>query len=220
VYFGETESTMKRLFVKSAVTARGSWSGKLPEPRGFLRAVLRKDGEVWMGAVLPVATGTPLLAETCLEELVTARSGSSKSWLSIPPVQVSEHKGGPVGEGKFLRLDGDMQGQMELVGERIAVDPNKTYLTGGWFRYGENQGSARLGWRIYDDSGKEIGSHSGRGNFRGERWNFGFQAFGRGPGASRLPKEAAWLEVYVEFHGPCDLQGLFVMEEEPPPPAE
>lgn len=220
VFFGESESTMKRLFVKSAVPARGVWSGPLPKPAGFLRATLTKGESVWMGPVFPVANGVSLLAGDCLEELVTARGSSSKSWLSIPPVTVTEHKGGPVSGGKFVRLGGDMNGQMELVGKRIAVDPGKNYLLGGWFRYADNQGSARLGWRVYDAGGRELNSFSGRGNFRGDRWNQVLQTLGTGPGASRLPKEAAWLEPYVEFHGRCDLQGLFVIEGEPAATAE
>jgi len=216
VYFGENETSMKRLFSKPAVAARGSWSGKLPAGQGYLRAMLRQGEDVLIGPVVSAAAGNSLLSQDSLNEVLTAKDGTAKGWAGVPPVPVSLEKGGPAGEGKYLRLDGDQGNQMELTGERIAIDPKKNYLAGGWFRYQQNNGSARLAWRIYDAGGKELGQYSPNGNFNGDRWNYGVQRFGQGRNSIDLPKTAAWLEPYVEFSGRCDLQGIFVTEVDAP----
>jgi len=211
VYFGENQNAMKRLFTKSAVPARGSWSGKLPAGQGYLRAFLRLGEDVLMGPAVAAASGVSLLAPESLDEILKAKDGSAKGWSGIPPVPVSQEKGGPAGEGKFLRLDGDQQSQMELTAERIAIDPKKTYLAGCWFRYGQNAGSARFAWRIIDAAGKELGQYSANGTFNGDRWNYAVQRFGSEQrNAVDIPKDAAWLEPYLEFNGRCDLQGIFV----------
>ena len=213
VYFGVSQNAMKRLFSKSAVPARGSWSGKLPAGQGYLRAFLRQGEDVLMGPSVAAASGVSLLAPESLDEILKAKDGSAKGWAGIPPVPVSQEKGGPAGEGKFLRLDGDVQSQMELTAERIAIDPKKTYLAGCWFRYGQNDGNARFAWRMYDAEGKELGQYSPNGNFNGDRWNYAVQRFGSGRRNSvEIPKNAAWLEPYLEFNGRCDLQGIFVTE--------
>ncbi len=212
VYFGENEASMKRLMSKPAVAARGSWSGKLPADQGYLRAILRQGDDVLLGPMVSAAAGTPLLAGDSLGAILTAKDGTAKGWTGIPPVPVSLEKGGPAGEGNFLRLDGDQGNQMELTAERIPLDPTKNYLAGGWFRYQQNYGSARMAWRIYDADGKELGQYSPNGNFRGDRWNYAVQRFGQGRNSIDLPKTAAWLEPYVEFSGRCNLQGIFVTE--------
>ena len=116
--------------------------------------------------------------------------------------------GGAAGEGKYLRLDGDQGNQMELTGERIAIDPKKNYPAGGWFRSQQNNGSARRAWRINDARGKEPGRYSPTGNFNGDRWNYGVQRFGPGRNSVDLPKTAAWLEPQGEFSGRCRLEGI------------
>lgn len=212
VYFGENESAMKRIFSKSAVASRGTWTGKLPSARGYLRAFLRQGEEVFVGPSVPAAGGTALLGPESLGEIMSAKNGQAKGWASVPPVPISQEKGGPGGAGAFLRFDGDQGNQMELIAERIAVDPKKNYLAGCWFRYPQNDGSTRIGWRVYDAKGKEINSYSANGNFQGDRWNYGVQMLGPGRNSSGLPDKAAWIEPYVEFNGRCDLQGVFITE--------
>ena len=130
-------------------------------------------------------------------------------------VTATLEKGGPSGDGKFLRLEGDRQNEMELSAERIPVDPKKSYLLGCWFRYQQNMGNVRVGWRITDANGKEINNYSGNGNFQGDRWNYAVQRFGRGNNSSSFTDNAAFIEPYVTFSGRCDLQGMFVTEIEP-----
>jgi hypothetical protein len=120
-------------------------------------------------------------------------------------------EGGPL-DAKFVRMDGDPQNQMELVAERIPIDPRKNYLVGGWFRYSQNTGNARIGWRVCDANGKDLGNYFGSGNFEGDQWNYAVMRFGRGSNFSGLSESAAWLEPYAEFKGRCDLQGMFVTE--------
>jgi tetratricopeptide (TPR) repeat protein len=216
IYFGRNQNSMKRLFSKAGVAARGTWSGKLPEGQGYLRAFLRKGEEVLMGPSVPAAGGVSLLAAQSLDEIVAAKNGVAKGWASIPPVPIVQLKGGPAAEGKFIRFDGDQQNRMELIAERIAIDPKKNYLAGCWFRYPQNEGSVSVGWRIYDKNGKELTSSSASGNFQGDRWNYGVCLFGKGSNSSGLPDKAAWLEPYLEFNGQVDIQGIFVTEIERP----
>jgi hypothetical protein len=212
VYFGHSENEMKRLFSKPAAPARGQWTGKLPAGAGYLRAVLRQGEDMFFGPPIPVATGRILVAPDSLEQLPLAKDGQVRGWVSVPPVPVSLEKGGPSGEGKFVRLDGDRQTEMELVAERVPIDPKKNYLLGCWVRYGQNAGNARVGVRVYDAAGKEIDRYSAYGNFQGDRWNYAVQRFGRGRNSTSLSERAAWIEPYLEFSGRCDLQDLFVVE--------
>lgn len=212
VFFGESENAMKRLFSKSSAPARGEWTGRLPGPRGFLRAVLRQGDVMILGPSVFAANGQLLQSPDSLEQVTTSRGGLAKGWTSVPPTAMTLEKGGPVGSAKYLRIEGDRQNEMELVGERIPLDPQKSYVVGCWFRYPQNAGNSRVGWRIYDAAGKEINNYSGNGNFQGDRWNYATQRFGRGNNFSGLGDKAAFLEPYVEFTGRCDLQGMFVTE--------
>jgi tetratricopeptide (TPR) repeat protein len=217
VFFGESESSMKRLFAKSAAPARGEWTGKLPGSRGYLRAVLRQGENMILGPTVFVASGKLLQPPDSLEQVTVARGGAGKGWSSVPATPAALEKGGPSGSGKYLRIEGDRQNEMELVAERIPIDPKKNYVVGCWFRYQQNAGNTRVGWRIYDAAGKEINNYSGNGNFQGDRWNYATQRFGRGNHFSGLGDKAAFLEPYVEFSGRCDLQGMFVTEIESAP---
>jgi tetratricopeptide (TPR) repeat protein len=216
VYYGDNESRMKRVFSKPSVPARGAWTGKLPGSQGFVRAVLRQGEEVLIGPVVPVATGKTLIGPESLDALPEAKNGVAAGWATVPPVPITSEKGGPSGDGKYVRIDGDRQNEMEMVAERVKVDPKKNYLLGCWIRYPQNGGNSRLGWRVYDVNGKEINRYSANGNFQGDRWNFAVQRFGRGSRNSySLGDNAAWIEPYVEFSGRCDLQGMFVTETDP-----
>ena len=211
LYFGETESAMKRVFSKPAAPARGVWTGTLPSNQGFVRAVLRKGEEMRIGPAIAVTSGKMLQAPEGLLELLKARFGAAKGWIAVPPVVATLEEGGPLG-AKFVRIDGDPQNQMELVAERIPIDPRKNYLVGGWFHYSQNTGNARIGWRVCDANGKDLGNYFGSGNFQGDQWNYAVMRFGRGRNFSGLSESAAWLEPYAEFKGRCDLQGMFVTE--------
>jgi len=165
---------------------------------------------------VPVAMGTMLMGPESLETLPQAKSGVAKGWANVPPASMSLEKGGPSGDGKYLRIDGDRQNEMELVADRVKIDPKKNYLLGCWIRYRQNVGNARLGWRVYDVNGKEINRYSASGNFQGDRWNFAVQRLGRGGrNTYSLGDNAAWIEPYVEFSGRCDLQGMFITETNP-----
>lgn len=212
VYFGADENTMKRLFTKPAAAARGSWTGKLPAAQGFLRAVLRQGETMQIGPAVSVASGKALLASDMLEQVPLAKGGVAKGWAGVPAAPAALEKGGPANEGKFLRLDGDRQNEMELVAERIPIDPKKNYLFGCWFRFPQNAGNARVGWRIFDANGKEINRFSANGNSAGDRWNYAVQRFGNGRNSSGFSDNAAFLEPFVEFTGRCDLQGMFFTE--------
>lgn len=101
---------------------------------------------------------------------------------------------------------------MELIAERVPIHPKKNYLFGCWFRYPQNAGNARVGWRIFDANGKEINRFSASGNFVADRWNYAVQRFGNGRNSSSFSDNAAFLEPFVEFTGRCDLQGMFFTE--------
>ncbi len=212
VYFGEDENSMKRLFTKSNADARGSWTGKLPASRGFLRALIRRGDDVRFGPAVPVASGTALLASADLEAVANAQNGSAKGWSSIPLAQAKFVKGGPLGTG-YLHLAGFHNTSSELIAERVKIDPQKNYLLGGWFRYGQNE-SSRIGWRLYNDAGDQVGEYGGSGNFRYGRWNLATESIGRGD-HSEINNQATWLEPYVAFEGDCDVQGLSVIEIPP-----
>lgn len=216
VFFGENEGRMKRIFSKSSIPARGEWTGKLPSQEGYVRAVLRQGEDMVIGPVVPVAMGTMLMGPESLETLPQAKSGVAKGWANVPPASMSLENGGPSGDGKYLRIDGDRQNEMELAADRVKIDPKKNYLLGCWIRYRQNVGNARLGWRVYDVNGKEINRYSASGNFQGDRWNFAVQRLGRGGrNTYSLGDNAAWIEPYVEFSGRCDLQGMFITETNP-----
>lgn len=209
VYYGASRDSMKRIFSKPAIAARGSWSGTLPAGNGFIRGVLRKGEEMQLGPAVAAAAGTQLISAGALAEVPKSKNGTAPGWSAIPPLANSWEKGGPTGEG-FLRIEGDRQEQGDLVAERIPIDPKKNYVVGCWFRYVQNNSSARVGWRVYDAKGKEVSNYSADGNFQGDRWNLGIARLGRN--SSSLPSSAAWLEPYAEFNGRCDLQGMFVTE--------
>lgn len=211
VYFGEDETSMRRLFSKANVPARGSWSGKLPQNRGYLRAVLRKGEEMRFGPSMSVASGKVLFPADSLREVPQAKGGTAKGWTNVPPVPISLEKGGPTGND-FVRLEGDRQNETELIGERVPVTKDRNYQVGCWFRFRDNQGGARVGWRVYDGKGRELNNYSGNGNFRGDRWNYAVQNFGRGDNSYGLQDEAAFIEPYVSFNGRVDVQDMFVTE--------
>lgn len=211
VYFGEDETSMRRLFSKTGAPARGSWTGRLPGDRGYLRAVLRKGEEMNFGPVVFVAAGNLLFSPENLKQVPGVRGGTAGNWALIPAAPASFEKGGPTGHG-YLRLEGDRQNEMELIGGRVPVKSSKNYQMGGWFRYRENEGNARLGWRFFDAKGKELQNSSAGGNFRGDRWNYAVQNFGQGDNFSGIPDDAAWLELYITGTGRVDLQDVFVLE--------
>ncbi len=215
VYFGAGENTMKRLFSKPAAAARGSWSGKLPASQGYLRAVLRQGETMQIGPAVSVASGKSLLAPESLEQILVAKGGVARGWAGVPPAPATLEKGGPSGDGKYLRLEGDRQTELELIAERVPINPKKNYLSGCWFRFQQNAGNARVGWRIFDATGREINRISANGNFPGDRWNCAVQRFGNGRDSSSFSADAAFIEPCVEFTGRCDLQGMFLTEVEP-----
>ncbi len=209
VYYGTSRDTMKRIFSKPAIAARGSWSGTLPAGNGFIRGVLRKGEDMQLGPAVAAAVGIPLLSASALAEVPKSKNGTAPGWTGIPPLAYAWEKGGPTGEG-FLRIEGDRQEQEELVADRIPINPKKNYAVGCWFRYFQNYSSSRVGWRVYDAKGNKVSEYSADGNFQGDRWNLGIARLGRN--SSSLPSNAAWLEPYIQFGGRCDLQGMFVTE--------
>ncbi len=216
VYFGVDEERMKRLFAKPAAAARGTWSGTLPSTQGYLRAVLRQGDEMLIGPAVSVATGKSLLPLDALEQVPLASGGVARGWAGVPAVPATLEKGGPSNETRFLRLDGDRQYEMELIAERVPIDPKKNYHFGCWFRYPQNAGNARIGWRVFDANGKELNRFSANGNFAGNRWNYAVQRFGSGRNSSSFSDNTAFIEPFVTFTGRCDLQGMFLTEVERP----
>ena len=211
VYFGASDSAMKRLFSKPVTDSRGSWSGPLPKAQGVLRAVLRKGDEFLLGSSVAVATGAMVFAPDRVLELANAKMGVAPGWASVASTENRLIPGAPFGDGKAIRLSGEWDGEQQLVSERIPVNPKAGYLIGGAFRFPQN-GYARVEWKFFDRSGKEVGGNSPSGNFQNDRWNIFSQRLGEGANSWNLPQNAAFLEFQITYRGEIDLQGVFVRE--------
>jgi tetratricopeptide (TPR) repeat protein len=215
LFFGPGESAMTRLATKAAAPARGSWEGKLPAGRGVVRAVLRKGDQMAFGPAVPVVSGRILASPAALAEIPRAADGKAPGWSAPPTAAATLGKGGPGGVGMFVHLSGERNVESELVGERVAIDPKKTYQIFAWFRYPQKGNRAQVGWRLLDARGAEVSRYSANGNFYADRWNLAVQGFGRGPNSYSLSDKVAFLEPYLEVRGECDFQGFTIVESDP-----
>lgn len=220
ILFGESRGAMKKLVSKPGAEPRGTWTGNLPKPQGFLQAVLRKGVTSKPGPLIPVMMGNQLIPKERLTDLAKYNDLDLKGWSSVPVMRAVLAKGGPLG-GEYVRLESSTNGNTaDLTTERVAVDPKKNYLASCWYRFPQNEGHTQIMWRLTDADGKDLGNYGGTGNFRGDRWNYTWRLFGAGSESIPMPSNAAWLEATISFNGSCELQGLSLVEIAPPPKAQ
>ena len=208
------------------VKVRGSGPIKIPPGTQALEAVLVRTKPlpvqppatpkavpevVDTGHIIPLGGAENLLKNPDFKETKDATGKPMiAGWHGILPANVSPETGGPLpsGDARAIEVNNDMfGGGSEIVADRIAIQPDTSYVLSGWVR-----GSVAMGWRCFDADGNALDTRQFGGSRQENQWWWTATTLGerrgRHDGGQPIPSKTAFIEIYFRPNQDFHVAGL------------
>jgi len=202
---GEDENAMSRLVKMDKAPAQGTWKGKLPGTRGYVRTVLDNGKQIFFGDPVPLVPVENLLTNPNFT--LQADKRELPGWKLPGSLNVKKVDDGPSKDGSSLAITTGTHSDVRLLGEPIEVEDGAEYVMSGWIYVDTDSNErAQFGLRCLNDEGKQVGEYWARQDrtYMGRKWTWLWQSFYTDKrslsGAQRLPDKATKIQPVIKIN--------------------